>query len=428
MKDFIRINFKKLITNRIFLNSSLISVITVGVGAIDFFYTVFIGRMLGQEQYGIYNPLISLMVIAGIPGLALQMVFSADISRLIHNREHRALKDYLKKAFIITLATAALIIGMLWPALPVLKDYIHIGDNRPFYFLFAMAAMTLLTIPFQSLIQSREDYNKYIIYKLTATISKFILGVGFVYFLTGYLGALSGFLAAICIGAIYLIGDFYFFAKKKPDLENSGGFIKSGKILKSFLNGFLSVFAFQLFIYLDSILVRHYLPELSGVYSMVIQFGKASLFIALAISFVMLPFMSKDRENMARSNVKGFLFLLAILVSFCVFLSLISRFLSGVIFAGKFPGMENILPLYAFMFLPYSLINFLINYYIISQKLFYSIAIFAGVIMLYFGIMAFHKDLIQVSFVIGAVGYSVLAVLMADSFLWHKRKKIFNLM
>jgi O-antigen/teichoic acid export membrane protein len=138
--------------------------------------------------------------------------------------------------------------------------------------------------------------------------------------------------------------------------------------------------------------------------------------------------MSKDRENMAKSNLKAFLFLLLVLVSFCSFLALISPFLSAVIFAGKFQGMEFILPLYAFMFMPYAMIYFLINFYIISQKLFYSAAIFIGVVLQYSGIVLFHRDLFQVSFVVGAVGYAVLVVLMIDSFLWHKRKKVFNFM
>lgn len=342
-----------------------------------------------------------------------------------------ALRDYLKKVFLIIFILIILITGILALGLPFLKDYYHLGDSRPFLIFFALAAMNLFTFPFQSLIQSREDYKKYIIYKLTAVISKFALGVGLVYLTSSYLGALGGVLMSFIISAAYLTADFYLFVKRSgllrgPD-ETTPDFIDMGKIMRSFLTGFLSVFAFQLIIYLDTILVRHYLEELVGTYSMVKQFGIASFFIANSLSFVMLPFMSKDRENMTRSNLRAFLFLLLVLISFCAFLAFISRFLSVGIFGGKFIGMENILPIYAFMFLPYALISFLINYYIISQKLFYSAAIFAGVLLQVSGIVLFHKDLVQVSLVIGAVGYAVLAVLMLDSFLWHKRKKVFNL-
>lgn len=90
MADFIRSNVKKIISNRIFLGSTYISIVTSAEGAINFLYTVFLGKILEPAQYGIYVPLISLLMIVSIPGLALQMVFSADISRLIHEKKRRS--------------------------------------------------------------------------------------------------------------------------------------------------------------------------------------------------------------------------------------------------------------------------------------------------------------------------------------------------
>ena len=432
MMDFIRTNLKKIVSSRLLFSSTIISIVTAAEGAINFLYTMFIGRMLGQDMFGKYFPLIALLLIVTIPGQALQMIFSADISALIHNRKRRELRDYLKKVFIIIFSLIIFVAFALGLALPALRVYMDIMDDRPFFILLMMAALNLFAVPFQSLIQSREDYTKYIIYRLTAVISKFVFGVGFVYLSLSYLGALGGFMLSLFIGAAFLSTDFYFYIKRikamtDEDKNTAPKFISLGKILRSFFTGFLSVAAFQLIINMDSILVRHYLEKWTGIYSMAKQFGWASFFIANSISFVMLPFMSKDRENLARSNLKGFLFLSLILVSFCAFLALISRFLSDVIFAGRFQGMENILPLYSFMFLPYALISFVINYYIISQKLFYSIAIFAGVLLQYLGIVLFHKNLLDVCIVIGSVGYTVLAILMLDSLLLHKRKKVFNL-
>ncbi len=435
MADIIYNSIRKILNNRIFLNSSLISIITFGEGAINFLFTLIIGRLLGQGQYGIYNPLVSLLVIITIPGLALQMVFSSDISRLIHHDQREALRDYLKKVFYITVFIIFIILGILIISLPFLKGYFRISDDRPFLMLCGLVALNLFAVPFQSLIQSREDYKTYVLFKLIALLSKFSAGVLMVYFFLNYLGALGGLIVSLLVSIIFLMTDLRIFMNKtigggrpaREGMDKNPGYIGTGRILKSFATGFLSVFAFQIIMYLDTILVRHYLTDLSGIYSMVNQFGKASFFIASSISFVMLPFMSKDRVNIVRSNLLAFLFLFSCLILFCFVIVFISPFLSGVIFAGKFPGMEKVLPVYVFMFMPYALIYFLINYYIISQKLFYSLAIFTGVILQFIGIVLFHKDLIQVSLVIGSVGYFVLAVLSADSFFWHDRKKVFNL-
>ncbi len=60
--------------------------------------------------------------------------------------------------------------------------------------------------------------------------------------------------------------------------------------------------------YLDPILVRHFMPDESGLYSIVSLLGKASFFIAAAFTFVMLPIMSKDKEKTSANNRKGLVF------------------------------------------------------------------------------------------------------------------------
>ncbi len=429
MRKAIAEQFKKLMSNKIFLSSSMISIISVCAGVVNFFVTFIVGMILGKEQYGVIKPLISLLLVVSIPGMALQMVFSKDISYMVHHKDMNTLRHYLKKISGLIAFFIIILVGFLFIMLPFLKGYFHVQDNNVFYLLIILAALMLIIIPFNSMIQSREDYKTYIIYSLITTFSKAVFWISLVYLLANYFGVLFGMILTIIASLVFLFTDYKSYKKKnmiEPGEVLNKDIIKTANILKSFLNSLLSIFFFNLIIYLDTMLVLHYLPEVSGIYSMVNQFGQASFFIASSISFVMLPIMAKDKANIVRSNQKAFLFLFMVLVAYCSFLALTSNFISVTLFGNKFAGMEKILPLYGFMFLPFALISFLVNYYVISEKLFYSITLFAGSLLLYFGVMVFHKDLIQVSLVVGAVGYLTLIILVIESFFWHKGKKMLD--
>ncbi len=85
--------------------------------------------------------------------------------------------------------------------------------------------------------------------------------------------------------------------------------------------------------------------------------------------------------------------------------------------------MDKLLPLYGVMFLPFAFISYLVNYYFMAKKYLYTITLLIGSIALCLGIAFFHSSLAQVSYVVGIVGYSVLAILLVDSLILEKRRK-----
>jgi len=417
--------FGELMKSKMFFNSAVISTVSIGAGFVNFLFTLIIGRILGKQQYGVIAPLLSFFLIVSLPASALQMVFSKDISSLLSRGTFSTLKEYIVRIFKLVLFFIIIIESLLFLSLPFLKSYFHLNENLTFVFIFILSGLTLFIIPFNSLIQSREDLRAYIISNVIANLTKFFVGVTLVYILSTYFGVLIALF--ISQGALisFLLFDFFKFRNK--NLASTSGelekdFLRIDRIMKSFLNSFVSVFAFQLFSYMDTILARHYLPEESGVYAMVAMLGKASFYIASSVSFVMLPLMSKDKKNMEKSNLKALLFLTLILLSYIFVLVFGGNFISSVLFANKFIGMEKILSLYGFMFLPYALISYFVNYYVIKEKLFYSITIFSGILIQYFGMYFFHTDLIQISLVVGFSGGIVLVVLLADLLLFFRKK------
>lgn len=414
---------KRLLSSKIFMSSALISITSVGGGLINFLFNVIAGRILGQEQFGIVYPLTSLFMIISLPAMAFQYVVSRDLSMMIHRKDWRGLKRFIFEVLRIIVIFVAVLVTLLILLMPTLKEFFHIESSNAFLLTYLLIPLAVVAVPFVSLVQSRERFGVYSIYFLAGIVIKFAAGISLIYFTSHYFGVLVGLFAGQFFSCAIILWDYLRFKEihKYPLQKQKEPAIKLPKFAKSFFFALLSVGAFYLITYLDSVLVRHFIPESSGVYSIVNLIGKASFFLATAVAFVMLPLMAKDKKHMEQSNFKAFLFLLAILICYATGLWLGSDFLAKFVFAGKYPGMENILPLYGFVFIPYAIISYFVNYYVIAEKLFYPIAILVGAVIQTFGIYYFHKDLVQVSIVVGVSGLFILGILLYDLFFSKKK-------
>lgn len=417
---------KSIFTSQVFLSSAMISLVTVATGFLNFLFNLIISNKLGSKQFGEIYPLISLWTIIVLPASAFQYLMSKDMSVFAHKKDWPTFKAYIRKLSLILAIFISLVLIGLLISLPALKSYFHISGNLPFLIVFTMVPVPIFISLFNSLIQSRERFHIYTINMVVSSVAKFIAGIGLVVMMANYLGALYGLLISQIISFLYLCMEYFRFQEIKPKFPAPSvkhDLMKSPRIIKIFLLALFSVGGFQLLNFMDSILVRHFLPEASGVYSVVNLLGKASFFIATGVSFVMLPKMAKDRENLARSNRRALFILLIILVLYALFLVFASRLISVYLFSNKYPGMENILPLYGFMFLPFAAISFLVNYYMVSENAFYSAAILIGAAVEAVLIGLFHKDLVQVSLAVGASGFLILGALLLDSIVLAKKKK-----
>lgn len=417
----------KLLSSRIFMSSALISVASVMGGVINFLFNVIAGRILGQEQFGIVYPLTSLFMIISLPAMAFQYVVSRDLSQMIKQKDWKNLKRFLFEVSRVIALFVVALVTLLLLLTPTLKEFFHIENTNAFLLTYLLIPLTVLVVPFVSLVQSRERFGVYSVYFLAGIVVKFAVGICLIYVTSHYFGVLIGLFASQMFSLAVILWDYSHFrdVKKYHFLAKWTGepVLHLRKFARSFFITLLSVGAFYLITYLDSVLVRHFIPESSGVYSIVNLLGKASFFLATAVAFVMLPLMAKDKKNMDKSNFKAFLFLLAILVAYAGGLWLTSDFISRVVFAGKYPGMENILPLYGFVFIPFAIISYFVNYYVIAEKLFYPVAILIGAVIQTFGIYYFHKNLVEVSIVVGISGLFVLGILIYDLF-FNKNRKI----
>lgn len=420
----IRDKVKSLAKNNLFLSSSFLAIISFLTGILNFVFNMLAGRILGPDEYGVVYPLMSLLMIVSVPAKAIQTVTTDLISTSIAENNYARLRRLFPKiVWIVTVVSAALI-AVLLILMPFMKGLLHIQNGHAFILMIAVVFVSTIYIPFYSLTQSREKFFVAGVSQIAGVIAKFGAGIAIIVLMKTYFGVLWGLFAGAFVMALVLVIDMFTF---KPMFDKTlvepKAPLKKNEVMHAFVYSFLSYGAFQLITYLDPILVRHFLPEQSGVYSVVSLLGKASFYIAAAFSFVALPIMSKDKENTNKNNRTSLIMLIGLIVAYEILLYLFSGFISNKLFAGKYAGMESLLPVYGLMFLPYAVISFLVIYYFMTKKYIYTITLFIGSILLAAGIALFHSTLIRVSLVVGVVGYVILAVLLIDSIVLENRKK-----
>ncbi len=406
----------KIFRKKEFFDSSLMSFTNFLVGGLNFVFHILMQRMLGPEKYGIIYPLIVLSLFITLIPNTFQFFITRELSILVHKDKENEALNYIKNAFkwLFILSILLLIIYLIF--LPLLKTFLKIEKTEDFIYLIIMTLFPFFLCVFIAYLQARENFIYLSVIQIAPTLVKLITGFIIVYITNNYLGTIFAFIAGNIFTILLLLFEF-FYKKKKIKIEKQK--FETKKFFISFVHSFPAISGFTILSNIDSIIVRSKLPELSGIYSSVSVIGKASFYIALSISTVFLPVLSKS-EDMKKANRLALLFLTIFLCGFIGLVFIFSPFISSYILKGQYTGFEKLLPYYSIIYIPFAYITYLVNYYVISKKKIYDISIFIAIIIQIVGISLFSKDLQSVTNVVGLSGLFVLIVLTIENFIERK--------
>ncbi len=400
--------FKK----REFFHSSLMAFTNFFVGGVNFLFHMVMQRMLGPDNYGIVYPLINISLFITLIATTFQFIITKETSILIHeNRKEEALSytiNSLKLVFFITL----FFILIYLPFIPILKNLLKINNTIDFIYLLIITIFPFFTCIFVALLQARENFMYLSITQIFPTIVKFLAGFLFLYFTGIYAGFFMAFIAGNVFTLILLMIEFYKFKNNTKIPKNY--YFDRKKFFDLFLYTFPAISGFTILSNIDSIIVRANFPELSGVYSSVSSIGKASFYIAISISTVFLPILSKT-QDLKKSNRRALIFLSIFLGLFITIVFLSSSFIGSFILKNRFIGFDKFLPYYCIVYIPFAYISYLVNYYVISKNKIYVISIIIAIILQIIGIRYFAKDLNGIANVVGLTGFLVLIILLIEA-------------
>lgn len=411
---------EKFINNKVIAGSFIMVAGSTVINAINYFYHLIMGRILGPSEYAVLASMFSLYyLIAIVPqsaGVGI-VKFSAECK---DKKELAFLYGSLKNVINKLALYMSIILVLLSP---LINNFLHLNNFWIVVLLAPILYFSLNTMLNQSIMQGILRFGAHVNINLVASLGKLIIGI---------LLVLAGFAAFGAIAGLALATAFtYLFSRIYIDQE-----IKTprlGRDLKDFLSfsapALLQALAFTAFFSLDLILVKHYFaPYDAGLYAALSTLGKIIFFAASPISMVMFPLVSgKKAKNESFKQVFYLTFTATVLLSIFVVSTyyLIPNIAIGFLYGKEYLSVTGELFWMGLFLSFYTLAYYLANFMLSIGKT--KSVILPAMILIFqtVGIVLWHKNLLQV-IQVSLVSMLVLLVgqaLYLISFLYFKNDK-----
>jgi len=308
------------VERKIVRNTALLSSANIFARAIGFFYFIFLGRMLGVENFGHYNFALALVYnFYPVADFGVERLILRDLSKDVQKSQ-----EYFQKIIPLRLVLSLVSIVLVTSLGIILskssKDILNI-------FIFAFC---LLPWTFNQLVagigNAREKMEVQSIVAISST--------GFTAILGGLIALFGGTVTQILVAAFFsnlFVSFFMFFYLKKLDLvfkiDLDVGFWK--KILKeSWVFALIMIMA--VFYLRSSVVIVNYFKGayFTGLYSSAFKFIEASILIPQSFALALFPqtarLLGSNKEKLAKNYLKSLAAIFAFAVIYALFFILFS--------------------------------------------------------------------------------------------------------
>ena len=336
----------------------------------NLFFSLFMGRNLIVENFGILASTISLMGLIAIPaGSIIPTIVSFAGS-------HFAKEDYGSvKAFFFKIIKPLLSIGLITLLYFIvfanrIGDFFKIADSSIIVIVGVTAALAYIGVVVSGLLQARLAFKFISFSQIISTMSKFAIGIILVFLGLNVKGAIwavfiSGLIPLI-LGFIYLkfVWTSKINKKSKTNFKN---------ILSYGIPSSLATLGMTSLISTDILLVKHFFDPLqAGIYAGLSLVGKIIFFLTAPIGGVMFPLIVKKH---AKSESYDNIFKMAIVMVFIpsVFISTFyflysDLSISFIIKNEVYKSGSGLLGLFGVFITIYSLITLFVYYFLSIKK------------------------------------------------------------
>lgn len=283
-------HFKNLITHPLFSGSVIMIIGSNSVSALNYFYHLILGRLLGPTSYGELVSLISLIGLLGIIPGSINLVIVKYVSSSKDPEEVNNLIGWVKSKLI---KLSFIFFFTILLASPAISSFLHI-DRITYLVLISLSFLfSLQTLFYRAVLQGLLKFKELIFSVLTENITKLILSVFLVYIGWDVGGAMAAFLIAIVIGWYITIFYLKYHKKNNPSRPKN---IKS--MIRFSIPVLIQSISLTSLYSSDVILVKHFFTSFdAGIYASISTLGKIIFFGAGPITAVMFPLVSQRQSR-----------------------------------------------------------------------------------------------------------------------------------
>ena len=414
-------------TKKLFSNSFIIFVGTIIGGLFSFAFSVLMGRYLGPRDYGEMTALMSLLMIISVAAGAILTVTMKYSSELYAGEKFRALKRLFSvfSRWVYLIALAILIICLILTK-PI-ANYFSISNLLPVFISFLSLFFGLTIAVNKGILQGSQRFAAVSFIGALEMALRLALGIILVKIGFAVSGALSAVVLATAISYfITFVPINTIFRRAGRDLTAKNFKFDRREILNYSQPALIATVLLIIAQTLDIILIKHYFsPTDAGVYSAISTLAKIVLYITGPVVTVMFPMISEKKTKGIKHYPIFFYSLLFVVLGSLLVLGadMIAPAKIISIYGKQYVGQYQLLPLVALGMLFYSLINLLVNYYLVIKD-FKFIWLFVADLLIMIGAIHFwHSSILTVVHIIIA-SFGLLFVAMMLYYLFSKKSQI----
>ena len=343
-------------------------------GGCNYLFQLFMGRMLGPEEYGIFGSLFAISYMIYILSQTIQTSGAKFISKYIgENREDEIV------FFVRGLLSRMLILGsglyfLFIISSNYISNFLKIGSLIPIYILGSIFIFSSLLPVNLGVLQGIERFGALGVINIINFSTKLIIGIILVWIGLSVNGALLAVVFGFIIALFFSFIPIRKYMKKK---KNERRFIQYKKFYIYSLPTMVAMLCLSVPANIDVILVKHlFETDLAGFYTAATVLGKIIIFITTGITLATFPKISKlfeeKKDTTKLLNVS--LFYTGVLSGFAAigywfFPNLIIKLLFGV----EYLDSVSLLKWYGLSMFFFSLVIVLIRYNLAIQDMKYVI-------------------------------------------------------
>jgi O-antigen/teichoic acid export membrane protein len=357
--DFIKL-FKG---NELLKHSSILFAASIIAGFLNYLFQLYVGRMLGPSDYGIYSSLVALLYIMSVPSSTIQ----TSVAKLVsdYSSDYGKIKYLLKYVFWKLTVIAVLVSFLFFISSIYVADFLRINSKIYFFLLSILLLISFLTPVLIGALQGMQMFFQMGINNVAGAFFKLLSGILLVYLGFGLNGALLALFIGSLLALLIAFMPLHFIKENK---EVSGNI----KLLTYSAVVLLATIGLTFMTNADLLIVKHYLSDTeAGYYAAAALLGKMILFATAPIAMVMFPkatAMNNKNHNGVNLLRNSLLYTGGISFFIIAVFILIPELIVKILFGSNFMEISGLLVYFAAAMAFFSLANTFVFYDLATRK------------------------------------------------------------
>lgn len=344
-------------------NSTLVIAGVIVANALAYIFHIYVGRVLGPADYGIFGTLLALYSILALPSSAIGSAITKFTARYNAKNDLNKIGNLRKKAGNKSIVYSIIFFILILLASPLIASYFKINSIWGIVFVgFSVVFTTLLSIN-RGILQGMKRFKDYSLNTVYESIIRLILVVILLYFGLKSNGALLAY------GLAYFFAFLLIFPKIKETKYKKDENLGLMKIYRFVFIVLIANLILQAIINFPTIFIRHYASaEFTGYWNAALTLARISLFVTSGIAIAMFPEIAERTDKKGKVWVfrKALLLTLIASATLAIAFLLFGNLAVGLLYGSAYLPSVSILGWLGMAMIPLSILQLWINYWVAS--------------------------------------------------------------